>query len=249
MPLRRLYRRGRNRRVRIQRPIPTGPPLTYKSKHRFIKTVDITPTSDIVPTWVNFNANGIYDPYIPLGGHQPMFVDQVAAMGFSDYFVLRSTINLVPTFRTISEQNEWPIIVGVFLGKPPNPTVSISATSNLGDAMLEFTERNFATSNVLLHGTQIKLQHNTRRNLKRHYNAKRFWGLSKFSEMYTDSNHTGEVAAGGPQTDPPEQVYWQIWTAPIGGAGPDPTGVYLLKVELEYEVLWMRRITGLIEQS
>lgn len=104
MPIkRRIYRRRRptyrrrTRRVtrRLVRRVPL-PVALGVSKYRFAKLsyCDLCSGTVNVNNFISFSyQSSLYDPYVPVGGHQPMFFDQFAAM-YQRYTVMGIAYNI-----------------------------------------------------------------------------------------------------------------------------------------------------------
>lgn len=117
MPKRNVFKRRRPRRYRRRRykrrrmPDPVRG-LTYRQgplkarqlcMHQYSTYVYGTPTTDY--TYFTFRANGMYDPEVAVGGHQPMGFDQMCEL-YLNWTVIGSKI----VVRTASTQQ---IMVGV----------------------------------------------------------------------------------------------------------------------------------------
>lgn len=69
----------------------TGLPQKVMVKHKYVTTYATTIGSGLTPTYVVMNANGMYDPEVALGGHQPMYFDQYAGL-YNHYTVIGSRV-------------------------------------------------------------------------------------------------------------------------------------------------------------
>lgn len=91
----------RARKYRRRAGIPFGTPdqkyKVVRLRYCDLLTLDVAAAGGIVSDL--FRANGPYDPYQPVGGHQPMGWDQMAAI-YNHYVVLGAKIKCVFTPRT-----------------------------------------------------------------------------------------------------------------------------------------------------
>lgn len=83
---------------------------TQKVTHKYVEfNNQLNPGIAYAPGYVVFSANGMYDPYVAVGGHQPMGYDQMAAM-YHKYTVINSQIRVTFSNQT-STNNRY--IIGV----------------------------------------------------------------------------------------------------------------------------------------
>lgn len=88
---RRSRRRTYRTRTRVPRPVALG-----VSKYRYAKLsyCDLCSGTVNVNNFISFAyQSSLYDPYVPVGGHQPMFFDQFAAM-YQRYTVMGIAYNI-----------------------------------------------------------------------------------------------------------------------------------------------------------
>lgn len=80
-------------------------PLRCKNTMRYACTTDIT-MNGAGEAVLGFRANGMYDPEVALGGHQPLYYDQMTAL-YNHWTVTASkiTIKVVPLFGAIGFLN------------------------------------------------------------------------------------------------------------------------------------------------
>lgn len=94
--------------VAVPRGVVTGKNIIRRRQNAILRYADIQRLSATVgaanTVFVRFNANGMYDPDVALGGHQPRGFDQLAAL-YDEYFVRRCTIEV--TFTTVGATTEW----------------------------------------------------------------------------------------------------------------------------------------------
>jgi len=80
---------------------PIGRALPYRLRNymRYADTVSVTLTAGAGDTF--FSCNGLYDPWVSGGGHQPMYFDELAAL-YDHFNVLSSRIEVQPIVSSVS---------------------------------------------------------------------------------------------------------------------------------------------------
>lgn len=232
----------------MRRGIPTGPPTSYISRHRYVTSRIITPGSGAVIGQHTFGANDIYDPDKTGVGHQPMFVDQICAMGWDFWFVLRSRIKVTAIYPTNTETVGMYIGVILAVGGIPQPTLGTEGT--MDQAMLEYTEYNSGARRPMLAGNALSRGNDRRVNITHSYDAKKFWKLDTYSDLYSIAGEYGLCSSAGPTQGPSatNSVNYTVWSATMVGNEPSATAQWV-RIELEYDVLWMRDTVERIIQS
>lgn len=78
---------------RVPRPIGNGISQTYRTKLRYVyhNVFQLAGVTDLV-----FRAGSVFDPEFAVGGHQPMYYDQLAAL-YQHYIVHKSNITVYAT--------------------------------------------------------------------------------------------------------------------------------------------------------
>lgn len=79
----------RKRKMAIQRPIGVRAPSTYTTTLVYYERASLTSTTGAFGTFA-YNANSLYDPTTAVGGHQPMYYDQLTAL-YNKYIVNKSS--------------------------------------------------------------------------------------------------------------------------------------------------------------
>lgn len=242
----RYHRRQRRSKWAAQ----TAIPLTFKIKHRYVSGMSITQAGNFVE-FHSFRANGIFDPDQSGIGHQPMYTDEVANMGYSEYFVLRSRITVSP--QTVSASPAPPVMAGCILANMTinSGNIAPDAGGNQTQAILEYTERNPGSIKQLVWGPSnfVATQGTERTKIVCTYDAKRENQVSKMSDLYQNSGWVGAATATGgspgPTSDPTFQWYFNVWQ----GCLYANTVTYHYLVEIEYQVLWFKVGAQIIRQS
>jgi len=138
-----------------------------------------------------FSVNGLFDPYITGGGHQPMYFDQLAAI-YKNYTVLKSKITA--DFFTSTAQN---LVVGVYIDDNTSlaPITSLSA----------MTENTSSVWKPLGNTAAIPF---TR--------VVKFWDAKQaFGGNIRDNDDLGAAATANPAL----QQYFSVFAGSVGGAG------------------------------
>lgn len=118
-PRARYIARKRRRLLRRFNPQIGFPSSTYV-KMRYVETFTISPVSTVLNEHL-FLANGIFDPRVAVGGHQPLGHDQWATF-YNKYVVYRShcTVNF-----SCANNTSVPATLGIYM----TSTLSSSATT------------------------------------------------------------------------------------------------------------------------
>lgn len=93
---------------RFAKPFSSGLPPQLRVVHRYSDTFTATHGGTPAPAYNQYLTNGLYDPDPALGGHQPMYFDQLAAL-YRHYMVQSAKI----TVQFSLEDNATPYVVGV----------------------------------------------------------------------------------------------------------------------------------------
>lgn len=246
------YRKRRYHRkhaYKRQIKIATGIPNTYFAKFRYVTHKDISPDNATDIRRYVISCNSIFDPDVSLVGHQPMFVDQVCAMGYDYWAVRKATIKVTPVYGIAS--NLEPIYIGVIMDQGTVPDPTVDATSTARDAMLEYSERNRGSVKPMMMGVIGNPIYLTRKYISSQYDANQFWHVKNFSEIYNTGGQYGTCNPTGPTSGPlaANSVNWNIWTCMVNDAvSPSSTG-YQVRIEVQYSVLFLRDDTTRIIQS
>lgn len=172
-----------------------------------------------------FRANGMYDPEVSVGGHQPMRFDEMSNF-YNHFTVLSSTMSVIIL-------NTSGVRVGCTLSVLPDNT---HGATTMEDA-LEWPGTTFA---YLQPETAGSANH-TMTTLKKKCDVARFFGKSR-SSLIDSVPYRGSAAA-----DPSEQVYFGIkFAEDFGNSSGQGGGVVNYQVIITYEAIWteVKRVTG-----
>lgn len=101
----------------------TGFPKQLKMTHRFFQTYRHTWTAPSANVeWVPFGVNCLYDPFLFVGGAQPLYFDQMAAI-YNHYTVMASRMKVTVVCNT----NE-PFVTGIYIDDDASPLVTALST-------------------------------------------------------------------------------------------------------------------------
>lgn len=160
-----------------------------------------------------FRANGMYDPFVALGGHQPSGFDQI--MPFYDHYIVLSskmTARYVPSVTSN--------VVPCYLTAEVSDAVGPSSYSNAE----EFLESRNVGNQYISTGCISGYRNQKDGQLTRYWSGKKMFG-----NTYMNSDHKGTETS-----DPAEGAYFHIIQMPVQGTDPGETQ---LLVTIEYIAL------------
>lgn len=211
-----------NRR-RVPRRIPlSGFPAKKLVRLRYATRLNLDAPIDGTPVHNGYRANGMYDPNMALGGHQPMGFDQWMTV-YDHFTVLGSkiTVRYVPNTTTAFPPIAFGIMLtddSVFPYTNTDALHAIMESSHGGRAMRLADISNSATSRNL--------------SVTRTFSAKRFFGKA----FLTGS----EDYKGAINADPTEQACFLVWALNPTTAGNDPPSCSFV-VTVEYIAMLTER--------
>lgn len=162
---------------------------------------------------VAYTANGMYDPRVAVGGHQPANFDAWMAQ-YDHYCVLGAKLKV--TYMPVDGTTNVPSILGILL----SDTGSRATASTSVEYLLE---SRYARKSMRLAGP---IQGDRQASCTHTFSASKFFGKSKQAILGTDK-YVGSAAL-----NPTDQAFFEIFGAATT-ASTDPSGINLL-VELEY---------------
>jgi len=168
-------------------------PNKFASKLRYVETnLDIDPGNLTTAGVYIFSANGLYDPNISIGGHQPRGFDQLMTM-YDHYTVIGSRITV--TFTQQLGQVYNTATLGIALKDSPTGYTDINDYLEGRNLISRTSGSSSATE------TQRPI------TLSYAYSTKKFLGISHpLSEKDT---------AGSNTSNPVEQAYFHLFVAPL----------------------------------
>ena len=197
MPKKQMIRyRKRNARNKPRKTLPmAGFPNNKMVKMRYVDEVRVaTNLGSAMSKSVPFVANGLFDPYYPIGGHQPKGFDQWMAV-YNHYNVVGAKI----TVRLASTQAN-----NVAWGVCRTP---ITGTMN-GISLTQCLENRYQRNVRYLSFNNGVNTNQNNRPLTASYSQKKQFG--------NNSAQKGDLT-GNAAKNPDEGQYFEIWVAPVQG--------------------------------
>lgn len=168
------------------------------------QAVSLNPGIGGIPVFHYFSANGLYDPNVTGGGHQPLGFDQIMPM-YDHYTVIASKITI--TFFNDDSSNKQ--IVGVRLSDNTSSGVAADVSNiqeNGGGKYVWLNQKgNDGDMCTMTLGCSPK---------------------KYFAKSLNDDTYKGGIGA-----NPADQVYFQIWAAPFQSVD---SGVIYFNVRIDY---------------
>lgn len=206
--------RKNTRRNRPKKTLPLGGfPKNKVVKLEYVQELQLTtPSTTGLSKSLPFVANGCYDPYYPIGGHQPKAFDQWMAV-YSHFNVLGAKIR-VKCVSTGYTHVSWGVC------RTPAPT-------EMNGRTLEYLMENRYQKNArfISGSNNVNIQMNNKA-LTATYSQKGIYGANATG----NANLVGSISA-----NPTDQQYFEVWACPIGADSQSKILDFI--VELEYIVL------------
>lgn len=204
------YKKRYRRRAR-GRPIPRNGPLPRKLRcvHRyFVKNQTINPALGGLCDVRVYRANGMYDPEVAVGGHQPRGFDQIGSF-YNRYLVIKAQITVTFTCTTSATER---LVVGV--------------------AVRDIATTNADPSDYIEQGAKYKMidagsVSNTSKKITVTVNPNKFNGVSKPLSNSASNGTTTTDAANG--------VYFHVFACDNGGGDPPTLNT---NVFIRYIAVW-----------
>lgn len=206
------YRRRRRRRRKTVRLLRSPVPLRTVAKLRYCDALNLAAPGALGTfTTVSYRANGMFDPYVPTGGHQPMGFDQIMEM-YQHYTVIGAHITVTPLKRSDAACG----LLSLSLSDSNSFTFA-----SLTDALE--TRRNVTSIKLLPYDTDA-----IKRKVSLGFGGKKFFGPGYQAG--------GADYKGTNATDPIEQAYFKIHWGPLSPS--TLTGNIDLMVKIDYIALF-----------
>lgn len=216
---RRRYRTGRfRRRANIARSLRAPIPDKAIVKLRYSQFVQLTPPiAGGQPGYHLFRANGVYDPDVSVGGHQPIGFDQWMTF-FTHWYVVSSTITVTFANNTAESPSVGTLLCGIHLD------AGSSSPATTTQHLRELPKTLWKTLTPENGKVQVKYR----------YRHRRFFRQSVFDDQFQ----------GNDSSDPAEQAYFHIFAAAHNEGQGNPAAVNA-QVLISYTVaLRERRALG-----
>lgn len=202
--------------VNYKRPTSFGPlfalrgamPNTYKTTLNYVSHETMDPSAATLSR-INFSCNGMFDPYLPTGGHQPMVFDAMMAQ-YKKYTVIGSRIRV--QFANNNSTIPAAYCCGVSLCELASPfQTSLEKYIENGNC----TWKTFAPQSS---GMPLLISK---------WSPKAFNGINKIMD---NGAYAGTVSA-----NPEKGAEWQIWVGALDTA--DIPGI-IVQIFVEYQIIF-----------
>ncbi len=195
----------------LRRMPPAGFPEHKKVRLRYCTTLTLDAQATSTLSVASICANGMFDPELALGGHQPMGFDQWMLV-YNHYTVTEAVITV--RWSPISATSVTPGVFGVLL----DDDTAVPYPTNY-HSMVESGRCRYNT-----YGLVEGIGSGKHPQVRKYFNAKKFFG-SRY--IQGDLKYSGNVAK-----NPDENAYFHIW-ASTPGSGADPP-IQLFEVVVDY---------------
>lgn len=197
----------RKRRYRSRVPRQLIPNKTART-FRYQTSVTLDPNAAFIDERL-FRMNGMYDPEVAVGGHQPLGFDQYIGVLYDHFVVIGSKISA--TFASNSSTTTGAYIVGV------TPTDSTAALPTNVSTIIEQGRSKHKQVQPYVGGNSLA-------TIRMKMNPNKFMGRS---HPLSDPELKGGVA-----NDPTEQATWHVWASSTNGV-IDPSTIQV-NILIEY---------------
>lgn len=190
-PIRRRYGRGRPRRfaARSTQSYSIGFPDYRTARFRYVDAVGLTVTAGVMSTF-EYYCNGMYDPQVSVGGHQPMGYDQLFT--FYNYAIVTGS-KITVRFTCSDSSLSLPMVCGVYgpysIGEttPPTSWVTMKETGEPATFLIAQSTRPVQVKNT--------------------FSFKKFFKTTPFGSLQQTANTAAANAL--------RLAAWGIWVQPI----------------------------------
>ena len=197
----------------------SGFPQSRICRLRYGEYLTMTPSLGFSTQFLNFAANGLFDPNLQVGGHQPLGFDQWTTF-YNHYTVLGSKITVKFILNNaLQATNYTPIACGV---KLLDDATAVYSTGAFFDNL---AERGFSYKIMVPNVNQV---YPVRCVSK--YSAKKFFNLK---DVKDNNTRVGSPATGNPN----ELAVYQIYFGSLNGQGVSDYTMQCL-VTIDYIVQW-----------
>jgi len=225
-------RRGRNALVRVPRN-KIGFPQQLKTKLRYSTRVEFIPTSTSVIQF-QLKANGMHDPQVSLGGHQPRGFDE-----FMDAYDMFTVLGSKITCSWMYEGYNGPSLT--------------SSTGNLTQNILQNTSAAVPALTPMVCGlhkgveslssgkpeVQIEKDRTVWTFINGEGQHKTLSTSMKTSDFYGNGVATGaEGYTGSSTADPDNLVFYELWCGRVSDDYPAETTKIVCYAQIEYDAVF-----------
>jgi len=133
--------------------------------------------------WRDYKANGMYDPRVVIGGHQPYGLDQLTAM-YKYWRVMESTITITPVVDSVADTTPCYVAVVVTDDASTSPTFSDSGhfleyCNRMGSKVIQVGGYQAQVSNM---NQTVSCKWNYKKWLQANPNQEWNWGIGSSAD-------------------------------------------------------------------
>lgn len=208
------YSRGRRvrRKLNPRRSLPlAGFPKQKLVRLRYVQELEVVTPATGYSKSLPFVANGMYDPYYPIGGHQPKGFDQWMTV-YNHYNVVGSKISV-----KMSGTGQDNFIWGVTRTPQPN---------SLENQTLEYILENRYNKGYTITGTENGGYANNPTRI----NTIRTATYSQKKEYGKNATSTSELI-GNDGANPSDITCFEVWVVPIQGQTSSKTVDFIVTID------------------
>jgi len=205
-----------------------------RAKLRLVDKFEMDLTSTLTAYQIQYRANGMYDPYVPLGGHQPRGFDQYMAI-YNTYTVLGSTVSANVCYRGY----DGPGTDSGALGAAPLKTVSAGGTDQFApSACVIGIHKGVETLATGQAQEQMEKDRTTWKLIQPNGSPQILSSSMKIADFYGKEALVGSAGYTGTFTsDPTEPVFFEFWGARITDVTAGVTKL-IWYATIEYDVVF-----------
>jgi len=221
------HRRSRNAMVSVPRN-KLAFAQSMRTKLRYVQRVEFLPTNTSV-IQSPFRANGMYDPTVPLGGHQPRGFDEMMKI-YETFTVHGSTISC----SFMYEGYDGPS--GVAFAGNLRKSTSTDDNSPALTPMVCGLHKGIETLSSGSVQEQMEKDRTSWTYINGQTGHRTLKGSLKVSDFYGKAPLTGsEGYTGSASADPTEQVLWEVWCGRVSDDYPEEITKVVCFVTIEYD--------------
>lgn len=209
---RKRYRRAVTTKNRRSVTLGKGFPKKVVMTHKYKCTLSATANGTMQR--YDFRANGMFDPEVAVGGHQPMYFDQMTAL-YDHYTVIGSRIKITITRTHSANNGNDPIYFVLF----NNDDTTVAGTS-----VIDVAESN--SGRIKIAAPDGGGYHPTSLMLTSKYSTKKTYGNAQLN----NTNIQGSAVS-----DPAEQTYYTLCYQTGANAS---NCAWQALVEIDYIAVW-----------
>lgn len=207
--------KSRARKNKLYKSMQVGLPRTNIVKLRYVSQTTINAGVGNIASHV-IRANGLYDPTVAVGGHQPLGFDEWSQL-YSNYTVIGSRCKVTASTGATTSNYGPPAMIGIMLSSDTSlPTSSLVNAMEQGRTVFKpVAEASTKGSDGVV--------------LTKSFSAKKFFGVNNIKDNQDD---LGALISA----DPARQAYFKIAVGSLD-ASTDPEPINIVAV-IDYIVMF-----------